>query len=93
MGRNIIERNIGDEVWRHQHGFAARMRVAAGLIREQMHRASGSGGGFGHVKITDLLLDTMKHAEAGDEAGIEKNLISFCGTGTYARGGRTGTRR
>ena len=25
-------------------------------------------------KVTDLLLDTLRHAEAGDEAGMEANL-------------------
>jgi aspartate kinase len=28
-------------------------------------------------KITDLLLDTMRHAEAGDRAGVERNLAAL----------------
>ena len=28
-------------------------------------------------KITDLLLDTMRHAEAGDRAGMEANLAAL----------------
>ena len=58
-------------------GSAARMRVAAELAcRERKHRpivivVSAMS------KITDLLLDTMRHAEAGDDAGIAKNLASL----------------
>jgi bifunctional aspartokinase / homoserine dehydrogenase 1 len=28
-------------------------------------------------KITDLLLDTMRHAEAGDRAGMDANLAGL----------------
>jgi aspartokinase/homoserine dehydrogenase 1 len=28
-------------------------------------------------KITDLLLDTMRHAEAGDQAGLEANIAKL----------------
>ena len=30
-------------------------------------------------KITDLLLDTMRHAEGGDRAGMESNLAALRG--------------
>ncbi|MGA2591978.1 MAG: aspartate kinase [Bryobacteraceae bacterium] len=61
-------------------GSAERMRIAAGI-------ASGSDAGTAAEqrrpvvivvsamsKITDLLLDTMRHAEAGDTAGLEANI-------------------
>ena len=55
-------------------GSAERMRVSAGI-------AAGAAGTRPVVvvvsamsKITDLLLDTMRHAEAGDRTGVETNL-------------------
>lgn len=58
-------------------GSAERMRVAAALIaREQADRpvcvvVSAMS------KITDLLLDTMRYAELGDRATVEKNLAAL----------------
>ena len=55
-------------------GTAERMRVAARLSAEQRHKrpvvivVSAMSG------ITDLLLETTKHAEAGDRAGLDANM-------------------
>ena len=55
-------------------GSAERMRVAAQLAaREQKNRPVAIVVSA-MSKITDLLLDTMRHAEAGDRAGIARNL-------------------
>ena len=55
-------------------GSAARIRVAADLIREQLASRPVVAVVSAMSKITDLLLDTMKHAEARDEAGIAQNI-------------------
>ncbi len=59
-------------------GSADRIRVAARLAAEQKR------GGRPVVvvvsamsKITDLLLDTMKHAEGGDQAGLDANVAKL----------------
>ena len=55
-------------------GSAARMRVAVRLSAEQQKKrpivmvVSAMSG------ITDLLIETTKHAEAGDRAGLEANV-------------------
>ena len=55
-------------------GSADRMRVAARLSAEQRHKrpvvivVSAMSG------ITDLLIETTKHAEAGDRAGLDANM-------------------
>jgi bifunctional aspartokinase / homoserine dehydrogenase 1 len=55
-------------------GSADRMRVAAQLAAEQKARRPVAIVVSAMSKITDLLLDTMRHAEAGDRAGIAANL-------------------
>ncbi len=55
-------------------GSAERIRVAAHLIQEQRAQRPVVVVVSAISKITDLLLDTMKHAEARDEAGIEQNV-------------------
>ena len=58
-------------------GSAARMKVSAGIA---MQAAKGRPVAIvvsAMSKITDLLLDTMKHAEAGDRAGIDTNLAAL----------------
>ena len=53
-------------------GSAERMRVAARLSAEQRKQRPVAIVVSAMSKVTDLLLDTMRHAEAGDRAGIER---------------------
>ncbi len=55
-------------------GSAERMRVAAGISAEQKRKRPVLIVVSAMSKITDLLIDTMRHAEGGDEAGLEANL-------------------
>ena len=59
-------------------GSADRIRAACDLIAAQVADSRGSRPVVAVVsamsKITDLLLDTTRHAEAGDQAGIDRNL-------------------
>lgn len=55
-------------------GSAERMRVSAGLAATERKRRPVAVVVSAMSKITDLLLDTMRHAEAGDRSGIEANL-------------------
>ena len=55
-------------------GSAGRIRVAADLIREQSAHRPVVAVVSAMSKVTDLLLDTMKHAEARDEAGMTGNI-------------------
>jgi len=58
-------------------GSAERMRAAAQLAaRESQHRPVAVVVSA-MSKITDLLLDTMRHAEAGDRAGMATNLAAL----------------
>src|SRR5262245_5550099 len=54
-------------------GSAERMRVAAQLSACEKARRPVVIVVSAMSKITDLLLDTMRHAEAGDRAGMEAN--------------------
>jgi len=55
-------------------GSAERMQVAASICRQQSSQRPVVAVVSAMSKITDLLLDTLRHAEAGDEAGVESNL-------------------
>ena len=55
-------------------GSAERMQVAANICRQQSSQRPVVAVVSAMSKITDLLLDTLRHAEAGDEAGVESNL-------------------
>ena len=55
-------------------GSAERMKVAAGLAAEQHKKRPVTIVVSAMSKVTDLLLDTMRHAEAGDRAGMETDL-------------------
>jgi len=55
-------------------GSAERMRVAAGLASKEQRRRPVAIVVSAMSKITDLLLDTMRHAEAGDSAGLDSNI-------------------
>jgi aspartate kinase len=58
-------------------GSAERMRVAARLAAEESCKRPVVMVVSAMSKITDLLLDTMRHAEAGDRAGMETNLAAL----------------
>src|SRR4051812_41452718 len=60
-------------------GAAARMKVSARLAADERARRPVAIVVSAMSKITDLLLDTMRHAEGGDRAGIEKNLAALRG--------------
>jgi aspartokinase/homoserine dehydrogenase 1 len=55
-------------------GSAERIKVAAAICREQMQRVPVVAVVSAMSQVTDLLLNTLRHAEAGDETGIEANL-------------------
>src|SRR5436305_4705412 len=55
-------------------GSAARMRISAGLAAAEQKNRPVAIVVSAMSKVTDLLLDTMRHAEAGDRAGMETNL-------------------
>ncbi|MEQ1946123.1 MAG: aspartate kinase [Bryobacteraceae bacterium] len=55
-------------------GTADRIKVAARLTAEQHAKRPVAIVVSAMSKVTDLLLDTMRRAEAGDGAGIDKNL-------------------
>ena len=58
-------------------GSAERMRVAAGIAAEQKARRPVAIVVSAMSKITDLLLDTLRRAEAGDQAGLEANVAKL----------------
>ena len=55
-------------------GSAERIKVAAGICTEQKRLRPVVAVVSAMSQVTDLLLNTLRHAEAGDEAGIEANL-------------------
>jgi bifunctional aspartokinase / homoserine dehydrogenase 1 len=55
-------------------GSAERIKVAAQICQEQRERRPVVAVVSAMSQVTDLLLNTLRHAEAGDEAGIEANL-------------------
>src|SRR5690349_16778838 len=55
-------------------GSAERMRVAARISAEQRQKRPTLVVVSAMSKITDLLLDAMRHAEAGDAAGLEADI-------------------
>jgi aspartate kinase len=55
-------------------GSAERIRTAAAICEEQ-HKARPTAVVVSAMsKVTDLLLDTLRHAEGGDDGGMERNL-------------------
>jgi aspartate kinase len=58
-------------------GSAERMRVAARLAARESQQRPVAVVVSAMSKITDLLLDTMRHAEAGDRAGMATNLAAL----------------
>ena len=55
-------------------GSAERMQVAAELISEQSSKRPVLVVVSAMSKITDLLLDTLRRAEVGDQSGVTSNL-------------------
>ena len=55
-------------------GSAERIRVAAKICANQRARRPVVAVVSAMSKVTDLLLNTLRHAEAGDRPGIESNL-------------------
>jgi aspartate kinase len=55
-------------------GSAERIRVAAEISAEQKNKRPVVIVVSAMSKVTDLLLDTLRRAEAGDEAGMESGL-------------------
>ncbi len=58
-------------------GTAERMRAAAALAARERARRPVVMVVSAMSKITDLLLDTMRHAEGGDRSGIAANLAAL----------------
>jgi aspartate kinase len=58
-------------------GSAERIRVAAQLTAEQYRQRPVAIVVSAMSKITDLLLDTLRKAEAGDESDMEANLAQL----------------
>ncbi len=58
-------------------GSAERMRASARLAVEESRKRPVAVVVSAMSKITDLLLGTMRDAEAGDRAGMESNLTAL----------------
>jgi aspartate kinase len=58
-------------------GSAERMRAAARIVADEKRKRPVAVVVSAMSKITDLLLDTMRHAEAGDHAGVDANLAAL----------------
>ncbi len=58
-------------------GSAERFRAAARLVVEEARKRPVAVVVSAMSRITDLLLDTMRHAEAGDRAGMAANLAQL----------------
>src|SRR5258708_6548728 len=55
-------------------GSAERMRVAGRICAGEREKRPVVAVVSAMSKVTDLLLDTLRHAEGGDQAGMEGNL-------------------
>ncbi len=55
-------------------GSAERMRAAAGIVIEERRKRPVLIVVSAMSKVTDLLLDTLRHAEGGDRPGVEENV-------------------
>lgn len=58
-------------------GSADRMKVAAQICADQRKQRAVVVVVSAMSKITDLLLDTLRHAEGGDRAGVEANIAKL----------------
>ena len=55
-------------------GSAERLQIAAGIISEQRKKRPLTVVVSAMSKVTDLLLDTLRHAEVGDRAAVESSI-------------------
>ncbi|MBV9612763.1 MAG: aspartate kinase, partial [Acidobacteriaceae bacterium] len=55
-------------------GSAERIRVAARIVAEQRRQRSVAVVVSAMSKVTDLLLDTLRHAELGDRAAVDAGI-------------------
>ena len=55
-------------------GSAERIRIAAAICAEQRRTRPVLAVVSAMSKVTDLLVDTLRHAEADDESGMAANL-------------------
>ena len=55
-------------------GSADRLRVAAGIISEQQKKRPLVVVVSAMSKVTDLLLETLRHAEMGDRAAVDASI-------------------
>ena len=58
-------------------GSAERIRIAADLCEEQYRKQPVAVIVSAMSKVTDLLLETMRHAEGGDEKGVSDRLAQL----------------
>lgn len=58
-------------------GSADRIRIAAGITATERKRRPVAIVVSAMSKVTDLLLDTLRHAETGDKATVEKNIATL----------------
>jgi aspartate kinase len=58
-------------------GSAERMRVAARIVQEEQKKRPVVVVVSAMSKITDLLLDAMRHAEAGNRAAVDASLANL----------------
>jgi bifunctional aspartokinase / homoserine dehydrogenase 1 len=60
-------------------GSAERMRVAARIVQQERAKRPVVVVVSAMSKITDLLLDSMRFAEAGNRAAVDANLANLRG--------------
>ena len=70
MNRDLLVMKFGGT----SVGSADRMKIACDLIAAEAARRPVVAVVSAMSKITDLLLDTTRHAEGGDHAGMDNNL-------------------
>ena len=58
-------------------GSAERMRVAARIVQQEQGKRPLVVVVSAMSKITDLLLDAMRHAESGNRAAVNANLANL----------------
>ncbi len=74
MEKNMIDRLLVMKFGGTSVGSAERMKAACDLIAAEAGRRPVLAVVSAMSKITDLLLDTTRHAEGGDQAGLDNNL-------------------
>ncbi len=58
-------------------GAADRMRVAANIVSEEQRKRPVVVVVSAMSKVTDLLLETLRHAEVGDRGAIDANMLTL----------------